>query len=213
MRIVEELLSINEYTRPGRKRPDTLALILHWVENPGQSAGGVWNYWEYEVAKLERWASANYVIGLDGEVLSTVPEDEIAYHVGSDGIDPASGRIYTDWARERFGKYAIDYDRWSPNYCTIGIELCHVNWQGRFTEATLDSARELCGILCHEWKLDPMREIGTHFGVVGCKRCPRWFVERPEEFERFKKEVAGSRMGSSRAVSIVRTTGRTFNGC
>ena len=190
MDVVEKLLSINEHTRPSRKRAATLALILHWVANPGTSAKGNRDYFEYQVPKLEAWASAHYVVGLEGEIVHCIPDDEMAYHVGTDRIDPGSGRIYTDWAREHFGKYAIDYEHWSPNCCTIGIELCHIDWEGRFTGATLESARELCAKLCREWKLDPMRDIGTHFGVVGWKRCPRWFAERAEELERFKNGVA-----------------------
>ena len=189
VKIVEDLLSVNEYTRPGRMRPDTLAVILHWVGNPGTTAKMNRDFFEFQVPKLEQWASAHYVVGLEGEVVHCVPDDEMAYHVGSDRLDPASGRIYTDWAREHFGKYAVDYETWSPNCCTIGIELCHIDWEGRFTKETLESARELCAKLCREWELDPMRDIGTHFGVVGWKRCPKWFAERPQELEEFKEQV------------------------
>jgi len=187
--IVEDLLTVNEFSRPGRRRPATLAVILHWVANPGTTAKFNRDYVEHDVPRLRKYASAHYVVGLDGEVIRCIPEDEMAYHVGSDQADPESGRIYTDWARERFGKYAVDHETWSPNCCTIGVEMCHVDWEGRFTVETLDSTRELVATLCREWGLDPLQDIGTHFMVVGWKKCAKWFAERPEELERFRAGV------------------------
>ena len=42
---------------------------------------------------------------------------------------------------------------------------------------------------CLKYDLDPIRDIWTHQQVVGWKECPRWFVKRPLEFEKFKKLV------------------------
>jgi N-acetylmuramoyl-L-alanine amidase len=54
-------------------------------------------------------------------------ENEIGYHVGA--------QKYTDRALRELSTY--------PNNCTIGIELCHTNWEGEFTDKTILAAYEL----------------------------------------------------------------------
>jgi N-acetylmuramoyl-L-alanine amidase len=117
-----------------------------------------------------------------------VPDNEVAYHCGSSQKDPSSGRIYTDWAREKFGPYAEKPDSNSPNNCTIGIELCVIDTNGNFTAETLDAARELVAKLLKENRLT-IEEVGTHTKVVGWKDCPKLWFNRPDRFEDFKRAV------------------------
>jgi N-acetylmuramoyl-L-alanine amidase len=56
------------------------------------------------------WGSAHYIIDLNGDTYHAVPDNEVAYHCGSSQKDPASGRIYTDWARAKFGRFAENHD-------------------------------------------------------------------------------------------------------
>lgn len=100
------------------------------------------------------------------------PEFEVAYHVGSAETDPVSGKIYTDWARDLFGKNALFPEANSPNNCTIGIEICHIDWDGNFTPATLDTAAEVGACYCRAYNLDPIMRTGTHNLTVGWKDCP-----------------------------------------
>lgn len=105
---------------------------------------------------------------MDGGIVQCIPLSELAYHVGADK--------YTPFALHRFGDY--------PNNCTIGIELCHLDWRGEFTEATLDSAACLCAGLCDKYDLEPTQDITTHNAITG-KDCPRWFVQHPEALKEF----------------------------
>jgi N-acetylmuramoyl-L-alanine amidase len=96
-----------------------------------------------------------------------VLDHEAAWHCGSTLTDPASGRRYTDWARQKFGYYASDPVKISPNYCTVGIELC-IDAGGNFTLDTLKAAIELVAKLLEENNLIA-DDIGTHKKVVGWK--------------------------------------------
>jgi N-acetylmuramoyl-L-alanine amidase len=119
-----------------------------------------------------------------------VPDNEAVYHCGSSRPDPVSGRVYTGWARAKFGPYAERPDINSPNNCTIGIELCVIDGDGNFTPATLTAARELAAKLLKDNRLT-LEEAGTHNMMVGWKDCPRLWTKRPELFEEFKEGVRG----------------------
>ena len=192
MNIIDATIAANPYSRPGRVRPETKAIILHWVANPGTSAKANRDYFA-SLAKQKqapfRYASAQYIVGLSGEILRVMPEEEVAWHCGSSQVDPASGRIYTDWAREVIGeKYA---SRWStPNYATVGIEMCHPDSTGKFNHETEEAAAVLAADLCITHHLNPGTALGRHFDVVGWKDCPRWWVSNPDKWEAFKTRVA-----------------------
>jgi N-acetylmuramoyl-L-alanine amidase len=196
MNITDNFLTINPYSRSGYKRPETLAVVLHWVGNAGQSAFAVRDYFEslkdgINVGGKPRYASAQFVIGIDGSIIRTMPDDEIAYHCGCGGkIDPASGKFYTEQSRRLFGtKYTMD--PYSPSYVTVGIEMCHKTWTGEFTMETLESATELTKTLFYRYsKLeDPSTQIMTHFSVVGHKPCPLWFYNHPGDLTTFQQRV------------------------
>lgn len=192
MNIKQQFLSINEYSRPGWKRHETLGLIYHWTAVAMQLATVVANYYEQRKYGKTGYGSATYVVDVDGSILQLMPEEEVALHVGeqsSRNIDPASGRVYTDWARDRFGIYG-DVDKgWGPNWVTIGIEMVPIDNEGRFTSQTLGSGRELGVDICRRHNLS-VEGIGTHHDVVGWKDCPRWWVNHPEDFEYFKQLLA-----------------------
>lgn len=192
--IVNDPLPINQYSRSGRIRPETKAIILHYVGNPGTSAKFNRDYWaglanQSSAVAGARAASAHFVVGLEGEIVRAVPQDEIAFHCGSSVMDPASGQVYTDWARTVIG------EKWctattSPNQVTIGIELCHPGPDGKFLPITEARAAFLAASLCLLYRVDPMVGLGRHWDVVGWKSCPLYFVTNPLEWDRFKRRVA-----------------------
>lgn len=187
--ITSDLLSINEWSRPGRKLATVLAVIFHWVGNPGTSAKFNRDYFESRKSGNEGYGSAHLIIDLDGSVIECIPEDEVAYHVGTDQVDPASGRIYTDWARSTFREYAEHPNTNSPNNCSLGVEMCHTDRDGHFTNATLETAAELAVKYCTTYHLDPMKQIGTHHLVVGWKDCPRLWTNEPALLTEFRRKV------------------------
>ena len=165
-----------------------MGIILHWVGVPGQRAMSVWNWFENNCPADKHYSSAQYIIDLNGDVYHDIPDDEVAHHCGSLQKDPASGKIYTDWAREKFGRYAASPDINSPNNCTIGIEMCVTDANGNFTPETLNAAVELTASLVKKYNLT-VDDIGTHHMVVGWKDCPRLWTRNPALFDEFKERV------------------------
>lgn len=179
MQIKELLLTPNEYSRPGRSILQVKAIVLHWVANSGQDAEAVRDWFELRGNGKYGYGSAHFAIGLEGAIIQCIPVSEIAYHVGS--------KSYTDYSRYKFGDWAVSSSG-SPNYYTLGIELCHINPEGFHTEETLDAAEDLCVHLCERFNLTEL-DITTHHNIVGWKDCPRWFVEHPEDFQLFQERV------------------------
>ena len=176
MKIETCFLTKNPFSRPGKPLQNVKGIIMHWVANPGTSAIQNRNYFEslknQDFTGHEIYASAHFIIGIKGETVQCLPPEEMAYHVGA--------KIYMPEAISHFGHY--------PNNCTIGIELCHPGADGKFTEATLESAIYIADSLCKTFVLDPEKDIWTHHQITG-KVCPKWFVDHPGDFERFKWEV------------------------
>ena len=132
------------HNRPYTKRSKTTAIAIHWVANPGSSAMANRNYFQNTDVEV----SANYVIGLNGEIICCIPDEEVS------------------WCTNQANSY------------TVSIENCHPNWTGEFNSATYNSLVELTASLCKKYGLNPMnRGVIRHFDVTG-KDCPKWFVPK-----------------------------------
>jgi N-acetylmuramoyl-L-alanine amidase len=173
--VTEAFLSVNPYSRPGIKIKQIKGLVLHYIQNPGTSARMNRNYFESLKTHKNIYASSHFIIDLSGEVFCCVPMDEVAYHCGE---NRKKGFLYTDFAIEKFGVW--------PNAHTIGIEFCHLDLLGHYTEETVAAGYELCSDLCELYNLDPVSDIVRHYDITG-KLCPRFFVDHPQEFEVFKR--------------------------
>lgn len=187
MQIIHDFLTINEYSRPGRKLREVLAVVIHWTANPAASAKKNRDFFEGKKSGASGYGSAHYIIDRNGIIVAAVPENEVAYHCGSSERDPKSGKVYTDEARRRFGKYASETN--SPNNCTIGVELCPIDAAGNFTDATINTAIELCADICKRYGLTAAA-ITTHHDVVGWKNCPKLWTEKPQLLDAFRFSVA-----------------------
>jgi len=177
MKIEQYHLSINPYSRSGKLLHEVKTIVMHWVGNAGSSAEANRNFFESRKDGRQGYGSAHYIVGIDGEVIECIPTSEAAWHVGS--------KSYTVYTRS----YLTDGN---PNYCTIGIEMCHPRSEGAFTYATLFAACELAGSICEEHHLNPYRDITTHKAIVGWKDCPKHWCENPWELQSFQRKVAGS---------------------
>jgi N-acetylmuramoyl-L-alanine amidase len=187
MQIIQSFLPIGP-ARKGIKLDKVLAVVLHWPAAPGQRAQETRNFWAGP-ANAEG-SSAHCVIDEDGTIVQVMSWDEVAYHVGSAQPDPVSGRIYTDLARAMFGGYASNPKTTSPNHVTIGIEMATTDADGTYTPETVAAAVELCAQLCATYSLDPSADIVRHYDVVGWKKCPKWYVDHPEDLAAFHAAVA-----------------------
>lgn len=159
MNIIEKYLNINPYSRPGIKRSETKNIVIHWVGNAGSSALGNRNYFE-SLKDKGIYASAHYIIGLNGEIIKCIPEAEMAYHAGN----------------------------WNMNCNSIGIENCHPDWGGKFNDNTYNALIELIADICKRYGLN-QNCIIRHYDVTG-KVCPKYYVEHQDAFEQLKADVA-----------------------
>jgi N-acetylmuramoyl-L-alanine amidase len=180
MKITENLLTPGKTNRPGEKIIRLKAVVMHWLAAPNQRPVNTRAYWE----SGQGVGSAHYVIGTDGDIMRTLPEDEVGYHVGSSQPDPKSRRIYTDKARELLGPEAFTGKtaggmRITPNFFSLGIEMSHINMiPGEFTELTLRAAAELCADILKRYSL-PIGAVTTHNEMVGWKACPQPWTNDP----------------------------------
>lgn len=185
MRIINDLLTINQFSRRGQPLDCVMGIVVHYLGAAGQTAMTARNYWDglksqdAMDAKPDISASAHFIVDFDGVILRTIPETEKAYHCGA--------KTYMPKAHDFFGEYCRNPNS-SPNRVTIGIELTHLLTDGRPGGATLAAARELIRDLCQRYNLDPQRQVLRHYDVTG-KDCPRWFVANPEDWNAFLASI------------------------
>lgn len=138
MNVQKILLTPNRYSRPQIAISTVKKIVVHWVGNAGSTAENNRNYFEGLKAGINKvYASSHYIIGLAGEIIQCIPEEEVAYHANS----------------------ANDY--------SIGIENCHPDWTGKFNDLTYKSLVTLCADICYRYKLDPEMDVIRHYDVTG----------------------------------------------
>ena len=177
MEVIEAALTPNKWSRPQIAIKPVRGIVIHYVENPGTSAMFNRNFFEHRKLGKTGYGSAHFIIDLSGEVVLCIPPNEVAYHCGE---NRAAGFYYTDLATDRFWPW--------PNACTLGVEFCHLDRLGHYTEETLESGRHLLASLCELHDLDPAFDIVRHFDITG-KPCPKFFVDHLREFETYKLSV------------------------
>lgn len=138
MNIKEQLIRVNPYSRPGTKITPT-KVIVHYVGNPGSTAQNNRDYFNNLATTHATYVSAHYVVGLQGEVIRCIPEEEISYGA-------SQGNNYG-----------------------INIEVCHPDKTGKFTEETEEALAELVADICKRRGFDPARDVIRHYDVTGKK--------------------------------------------
>lgn len=170
MKIEKKFLDINRQSRPGRKLIEVRGIVYHYTAGKGHTGLGIRNYFN----KLtKRFASTQLIIGLKGEIIQTMPLNELAYHVGG-------GRVNKDLMKR------LGITPRLRNFYFIGTELC-IDKKGNFVKETLDSAVEKGVYLMKKFKLGRDR-IFRHYDITR-KKCPKYFVENPGEWERFYRRI------------------------
>ena len=170
MDIQDKLLTINPYSRSGEKQGSIQYIVVHWVGNAGSSAMANRNYFNNLANTHKTSASSHYIVGLKGEIIRCIPDNEVAFHSGS----------------------------YSMNRKSIGIEDCHPDWGGKFNDNTYSSLVELCAELCKKYDIN-INNIIRHYDVTG-KCCPKYYVENPEAWTQFKQDVQNKINGAVKPV-------------
>ena len=118
-----QLLTVNEYSRPGTKTERINGIVIHYTANPGSTAMQNRNHFEGLKDSHITKASSHFIVGLDGEIVQCIPTWEEAY---------------------------ASNDR---NPDTVSIETCHPNEDGKYTQATYKSMVQLTAWLCKKFDL------------------------------------------------------------
>ncbi|MBQ0026048.1 MAG: undecaprenyl-diphosphate phosphatase, partial [Lachnospiraceae bacterium] len=128
--VTEDYIKVNPYSRPAVPLLKVNDIVIHYVGNPGSSAESNRSYFNsLQTGQTGTYASSNFIVGLDGEVLAVVPIDEIAYCSNSRNSD------------------------------TISIEVCHPDATGKFNDKTYASVVKLTAWLLNHYNLDASHVI------------------------------------------------------
>lgn len=119
-----QLLTPNEYSRPGLILSQVDYVAIHYTANPGASAQANRNYFENLASTHETKVSSHFVVGIDGEVIQCIPTSEMSYATNSRNVD------------------------------SVSIECCHVDETGVFQQETYDSVIRLTAWLCARFGID-----------------------------------------------------------
>lgn len=175
-KIIESYLDPNPYSRPQSKILGLKGIVIHWVANPGSTAINNRNYFnnlKKQTGDSKRYASAHEIIGLDGEVVICIPKDEVAYHVGA--------KSYTTRAKQLFGN--------NPNRYLYGIEVCHPDTTGKFSDTSYKTLVNRVADLLIEFNLVPSKDtIWRHYDVTG-KDCPHYYVQHPSDWDKLVNDI------------------------
>ncbi len=181
--MLDALLTLGEaHGRSGRPL-EAKGVLIHYVGNAGSTGMANRNYFENGSGGLG--VSAHYVIGLDGEVLRLVPENEQAAHAGK-SYKPE----YNEMARTNNARY-------------IGIECCHPDASGRFNEKTEAAVIALTADICRRHGFD-IGCVKRHYDVTG-KSCPLYYVNNATAWDDLVHKIKA-------ALSPGRDVGILYNG-
>lgn len=158
MKIKDMLITPNKWSRPQTKIGTIKNIVVHWIGNAGSTAENNAKYFNSLKDGRGTYASSHYIIGNDGVVIRCVPENEVAYHASS------------------------------ANSYSIGIEVCHPDNTGKYTDLAYNALIKLLGDLCTRYKLEPTQAIIRHYDVTG-KDCPRYYVKNTEAWKKLKQDV------------------------
>ena len=138
--MIKAYLTSNKYSRPGIPMKKVKGIVIHYVGNPGSTAINNRNYFNRlkdQQTTKPIYASSHYIVGLEGEIIACVPEEEVAYHASKANSDH------------------------------IGIEVCHPDWKGKFTTVTYEALIGLIMDICKRYNLNPLRDVIRHYDVTG----------------------------------------------
>lgn len=161
MKIDQQFLTPNKYSRPQIKLTKVTKVAIHYVGNPGSSAQANHDYFENlkrQTSSNGTYVSSHYLVGLKGEIIQNIPETEWSYCTNQ------------------------------ANGYSISIETCHPKSDGKFNAVTEESLAELTADICTRYGLDPQKDVIRHYDVTG-KKCPLYYVNHPDAWANFKNMV------------------------
>ena len=127
MTITDSLIPRNKYNRPGTKSTPK-RICVHYTGDCGATAAQLAKYWQNVAAGVFKdkpwsWTSAQYIVGLNGEVVRCILDSEIAYAAANQNAD------------------------------TIHIEVCYKQKSGEFEEKSIAALGELVRSLMKKYAI------------------------------------------------------------
>ena len=182
-KIVEKWQKKNKYGRPGTSLKAT-KIAIHYTgqaDVPGKNTVSYFNNVVangYKVNGKYVYASAHYVIDLDGTIYQLIPTDERCYATNS------------------------------ANSYAIAIEVATTGKDNHYTDETYKAMVHLCAWLCEYKKLDCKKDIITHTDIVGknYKLCPIYMVKNPSKMTQFKLDAYNLKAGKIKINDIKNCT-------
>src|SRR5574344_1117772 len=142
-------INVSENTRPNENIIKVHKIILHQCPLKEKSAIFNRNYINNLQYQDNIFCSYHYIVGLDGEIINIIPEEEIALHTNILEID---------------------------NY-SIGIGICNSDrYENKVSKKEINSLRLLCNYLATKYNLDKKFDIIHYYDIIN-KRSPYFFVD------------------------------------
>ena len=130
--MIKKWHDISKWHRPGTKRKKTTKIVYHYTGQAEVSALNTWKYFNNHNV----YASAHFIVGLEGEIYYAVPVDEVAYTSNS------------------------------ANSYSIGIECATTGSDDHYTDKQYKAMVQLGAYLCDLYGLDPKTDIIRHYDVT-----------------------------------------------
>lgn len=125
MTIINKIIPEGKYNRPG-KASTPKKICVHYTGDPGASADRLALFF---TANPNAETSSQYVVGMEGELIRCLPDNEQAY--------AATGN----------------------NKNVIHIEVCHPDQSGKFTEKSIAALSELVPYLMKKYSIDSNNDV------------------------------------------------------
>lgn len=133
MTITDCLIPKNKYNRPGTKSTPK-RICVHYTGDCGKNTDRLVAYWKNVAAGVFKdnplaWTSAQYIVGLNGELVRCIPDNEIAYAAANQNAD------------------------------TIHIEVCYKQKSGMFEEKSIAALGELVRSLMKKYGIPASKVV------------------------------------------------------
>jgi len=162
-------LFLDNHNRPALNRPEFYqirelkAIVLHWTANLNKGANAKANRDYFN--STQRKASAHFIVD-EKEVIQCLPLNEVAYHCG-DRNHRILKKDVKKYGYTKFGFSLLDEKRLTPNFYTIGVEMC-VNSDGDFKE----TLRRTVKLIRYLKSIHGNVPLVRHYDITG-KKCPK----------------------------------------
>lgn len=132
MNIKNDFIPLGRPNRPNRKI-QVKKVCVHYVGNTGTTAQQNADYFK----NVSPEVSSNFVVGLQGEIICTIPDGEMCYCASNNNANH------------------------------IHIETCHPTSLGKFNDVTEQALAELVSFLVKKYSLDIDKDVVRHFDLTG----------------------------------------------